>query len=1234
MFAYVYSEAAEVLGHALAKAQERAALDFVSNDASELDGGLSAEQRHLVAEYMRAFMHENALNPTLFVALRRFEVELVQMTAAMLNAGPAARGNVTSGGTESVLMAVKTYRDLARARMPGSAVAAVTVHPAFNKAAHYFGLTMTLVPVDPVSQTVDPAALRAAVTSDTVLLVASAPQYCHGIVDPVEEYGRVAREFGLPLHVDACFGGFMLPWVEKLGYSVPAFDFRVPEVTSVSADLHKYGFAPKGASVIVYRTGGLRKHQLYAYSGWPGGLFGSPTMAGTRPGGYLATAWVTLRTMGQEGFLRIAATSWTSPKIRATGALKIVGSPQMTCFAITSNNPAVNVFVLADLLEDKGWKMERESNPDCLHVTVLPQHLARRDDFVTDIRACVDWILTEKIKPKGMAAVYGMVARVPAKELIDEFLLDQLGGRLWIKRQLKSALGGKFIRTVLGRRRLQLPGHFISAESHCPQPVQEALLLTLTGAHSASRRIWTAERLTFALRSLRRFPIQMSLFLELPGTKLKRVAAALHHHHYYHNHQIPGPGFPVGQSVSSYLAEQGGSLEDSGKAAESKIVQASQSEMLKRQLIPAVLLLFSIAASASAAPFQCSISGSNGSRLETEVLGGRRIQQSVRLAATAMHSCQWVLNSSTYTDYVIERNRSDAASSCQRVRVIGGPLGGSWTVTAPSEPDLDPRLVGKCRHRLGADCRYHLTDYQVADQPCRYENGGPVCQEAPRQFSGVLGGRSFNATWIQLDLIPGNSSSCAWVLLGSSASLWTHSAQAAGGRACLTCSRHAGSGKVACSPPAAAAAPPGTDCEHRLGPRLPAVHELPCRETRRSSGSGGGSGSSSRQASSDASYRMLMSDDGGSKSGVPVASSLMPLLLLAAGAAASLRRFEIFEESVEIEAGVGAAGRPIVVFAGPPAGGAGRTVGPALGQLALPPLLSNNLLDLRRAQKSPSSATGTVSAPTSSPSRLSAPADGVVRPESAPARQVWGVGGDSGGDWSLPELTMTASMSAPTDAGQGSSLLLSSSTSSGRVCSGGGTRARTISPALMGKAGQQLSSSASSAPASLFDVVVATEAVPAAAASLMLSDRARPGFGEKTGTARMRWICCCCCCSEPGPSAIEAAVEAAAAAAAVEAAADEAERWPRSTISSGVGADHVTISDGHRPERVGQHDGLQQQQDDRAARGPQAGVCRPQFYGVYPDWQIIPGIELGSSATNLRQNGMDLHWSSNLSCVN
>ncbi|PAA46133.1 hypothetical protein BOX15_Mlig025281g3 [Macrostomum lignano] len=434
MFAYVYSEAAEVLGHALAKAQERAALDFVSNDASELGGGLSAEQRHLVAEYMRAFMHENALNPTLFAALRRFEVELVQMTAAMLNAGPAARGNVTSGGTESVLMAVKTYRDLARARKPGSGgtpniVAAVTVHPAFNKAAHYFGLTMTLVPVDPVSQTVDPAALRAAVTSDTVLLVASAPQYCHGIVDPVEEYGRVAREFGLPLHVDACFGGFMLPWVEKLGYSVPAFDFRVPEVTSVSADLHKYGFAPKGASVIVYRTGGLRKHQLYAYSGWPGGLFGSPTMAGTRPGGYLATAWVTLRTMGQEGFVRIAGdlmelTKFWTEEIRATGALKIVGSPQMTCFAITSNNPAVNVFVLADLLEDKGWKMERESNPDCLHVTVLPQHLARRDDFVTDIRACVDRILTEKIKPKGMAAVYGMVARVPAKELIDEFLLE------------------------------------------------------------------------------------------------------------------------------------------------------------------------------------------------------------------------------------------------------------------------------------------------------------------------------------------------------------------------------------------------------------------------------------------------------------------------------------------------------------------------------------------------------------------------------------------------------------------------------------------------------------------------------------------------------------------------------------------------------------------------------------------------------------------------------------------
>ncbi|KAL8584197.1 hypothetical protein ACOMHN_034883 [Nucella lapillus] len=193
------------------------------------------------------------------------ETEVISMTAAMLNGSDDAVGFMTSGGTESVLMAVKAYRDRARKLYPHikhpEIVAPPTVHPVLDKAAHYFGLTITHVPVAP-DYAADPREIEKAIGPNTVLLACSAPQFCHGIVDPVEELSALAMKYGLPLHVDACFGGFMLPWVEKMGYSVPKWDFRCPGVTSISADLHKYGYCVKGASAIVYKNSALRKHQF------------------------------------------------------------------------------------------------------------------------------------------------------------------------------------------------------------------------------------------------------------------------------------------------------------------------------------------------------------------------------------------------------------------------------------------------------------------------------------------------------------------------------------------------------------------------------------------------------------------------------------------------------------------------------------------------------------------------------------------------------------------------------------------------------------------------------------------------------------------------------------------------------------------------------------------------------------------------------------------------------------
>nr|XP_026692289.1 uncharacterized protein LOC100175941 [Ciona intestinalis]XP_026692290.1 uncharacterized protein LOC100175941 [Ciona intestinalis] len=316
----------------------------------------------IVKAYLETFMHDNALNPLVFPALRKFENEVVSMTASMLNGDSGVVGSVTSGGTESILMAMKTYRDMARAVRPSitepNVVAPSTIHPAFEKAAHYFNIKIKHVPVSQTSFTPNIHQYEKEIDSNTILLLASAPSYPQAILDPVGEIGKLATKHNLPLHVDACFGGFMLPWVEKLGAKIPIWDFRVPAVTSISADLHKYGFATKGASVVCYRDSSIRKHQFFAYSSWSGGLFASPTMAGTRPGGHLAAAWVALRAMGQDGYIDMArklmeTTEKMKEGVRSIEGLKVLGSPLMTAFGFSTSDESLSIFGIVDVMEEK-----------------------------------------------------------------------------------------------------------------------------------------------------------------------------------------------------------------------------------------------------------------------------------------------------------------------------------------------------------------------------------------------------------------------------------------------------------------------------------------------------------------------------------------------------------------------------------------------------------------------------------------------------------------------------------------------------------------------------------------------------------------------------------------------------------------------------------------------------------------------------------------------------------------
>lgn len=379
----------------------------------------------------------NGLNPTMFPSLRRMENEAISSVAWMLKAPRDAVGALTSGGTESILMAIKAYRELARQKRPWvrepEVLMPITVHPAFEKACHYFGVKAVHVPVErSLGMRPDVRKAEALLTRNTILIVGSAPQYAHCVVDPIEELGALAERHGLPLHVDACYGGFVLPWLERNGASLPAWDFRVPQVTSISADFHKYGFAEKGASAVLFRDAALRQHMYYSYSRWPGGIYVSPSMAGTRPGGAVACAWAALRLMGVDGYRRVARELQAACDTMIEGVTKaglvLLAPPQTVGFAFESTDRKVDILAVADAMETRGWKMERQQDPPCLHCSVMPMHVATAPQFAADIQAATDEVRAGKPPPEeGSAALYGMMANIPDKSIVDEFTRDLLG---------------------------------------------------------------------------------------------------------------------------------------------------------------------------------------------------------------------------------------------------------------------------------------------------------------------------------------------------------------------------------------------------------------------------------------------------------------------------------------------------------------------------------------------------------------------------------------------------------------------------------------------------------------------------------------------------------------------------------------------------------------------------------------------------------------------------------------
>lgn len=342
--------------------------------------------------YQEAFRYESTLNPAAFPSLLKFEKELIGMAGDLVHGDQHVAGSVTSGGTESIFLALKVARDLAMEKgkkdIPFEVILPETAHPAFLKACHYLSLKPIVVPVDS-DYRADTAAMQDAINPSTILLACSAPCFPCGVVDPVRQLGKIALEQGLLLHVDACMGGFMLPFMEDLGYPVPEFDFRVPGVSSISMDAHKYGYAPKGVSMILYRNRELRRKQFFIHTEWPGGIFASTTFSGTRSGGPLAGSWAIMNHLGREGYRSLAfkvmeTTRTLREGIEAMDELQIVGDPSMSVLAFTSRMG--NIYTIGDALARKGWYLDRLQFPEALHLTITQLNTGLEEEFLADLR--------------------------------------------------------------------------------------------------------------------------------------------------------------------------------------------------------------------------------------------------------------------------------------------------------------------------------------------------------------------------------------------------------------------------------------------------------------------------------------------------------------------------------------------------------------------------------------------------------------------------------------------------------------------------------------------------------------------------------------------------------------------------------------------------------------------------------------------------------------------------------
>lgn len=394
--------------------------DFKSGDVNWRDGRLGVYVFHAGMDVMNVgkdayhlYQTENALgSAAAFPSLKKMETEVVDMGLSLLNAPEGACGNMTSGGSESIFMAVMCARNEASARgvdvVGAELLIPYSAHPAFDKAAGYLGLQVTRIALQG-DHRADVAAMAAAISERTIMLVGSAPCYPYGLVDPIDALSELALERKLWLHVDACVGGYFLPHARANGGAVPAFDFTLPGVRSISADLHKYGFTPKAASTIFHRSEAQRAHQIFKFKDWPAGSMSTQTAAGSKPGGAIAGAWAVLNYLGAAGYrdkaaMIVSAQQQLSEGVAAIDGVEMLHEQRLAVSLIGSSE--LNVIALWQGMKQRGWFTSVITDPLALHLMVQPFHLQVMDELLSDLAATVIEVKAGANRATGEAPKY------------------------------------------------------------------------------------------------------------------------------------------------------------------------------------------------------------------------------------------------------------------------------------------------------------------------------------------------------------------------------------------------------------------------------------------------------------------------------------------------------------------------------------------------------------------------------------------------------------------------------------------------------------------------------------------------------------------------------------------------------------------------------------------------------------------------------------------------------------